>query len=54
MNEKVPWDELSRQQKESFAALCDKFVGIKTLSDAKKYYGNKEKLEEDATRAADE
>ena len=48
MSDAVPWDELSRKQQEAFAALCDRFVGIDTVDDAKKYYGNKDKLKEDA------
>jgi hypothetical protein len=51
---KIPWDELSQQQKEEFAALCDRFVGIETVDDAEKYYGNKEKLKADARSVTDD
>jgi hypothetical protein len=45
---KVDWQDLTKQQKEQFAQLCDRYVGIESVEDAQKYYGNKEKLIEDA------
>lgn len=48
MTDKVPWEDLTKQQKEQFATLCDRYVGIECVEDAKQYYGNKEKLLEDA------
>ena len=50
----VPWDELSRDQKEQFAELVDRFVGIETVKDAEKHYANKEKLIEDAREVTDD
>lgn len=52
--EMVPWEDLTRQQKEDFAALCDEFVGIETPEDAEKYYGDKEQLLEDARSLTDD
>jgi len=51
-NDMVPWEDLTKKQKEDFAALCDQFVGIETVEDAEQYYGNKEKLMEDAQEVA--
>jgi hypothetical protein len=51
MTGKIPWEDLEQDQKEQFAALCDEFVGIETVEDAKKYYGNKEQLLQDAREA---
>lgn len=51
MSERVPWGKLNRHQKEEFAELCDQFVGLDTVEDAEKYYGNREKLIEDAQEA---
>ena len=54
MSDPVAWDELSKKQQEDFAELCDRFVGIDTVDDARKYYGNKDKLKEDARDATRE
>jgi len=51
---KIPWEDLSKRQREEFAELCDRFVGIETVDDAEKYYGNREKLIEDARSATDD
>jgi len=51
---KVPWSDLSRTEKEEFAALCDRFVGLDTVEDAEQYYGNKEKLIADSKAVTDE
>jgi len=50
MSDPVPWSELPRQKKEEFAALCDRFVGIETVDNAEKYYGNREKLIKDSQK----
>jgi len=45
---RIPWDELSVEQKREFAGLCAAHVDLDGVEDAKQYYGNKEKLFADA------
>lgn len=49
---KVPWSELTTEQKFKFAQLCRRFIPIEHYEDAEKYYGNKERLKRDAEELA--
>lgn len=51
--EVVDWEDLEDHERRQFAAMVSQMVEIDDVDDAKKYYGNRERLLQDAREAAD-
>lgn len=54
MSRSTPWSELSQRERENFRTfLHDHGIRV-TVDEAREYYGNREKVEEDATEPLDD
>lgn len=53
MSSRIPWSELSDRERENFRSLLHDHGIRVTVNEAREYYGNREKIEREATEPLD-